>query len=233
MRTDLPSPPSPSSLAVLGLVDLHFSGTGALRLPDLAGVDLVLLGGDLTHFRGPEVARRVVERIQEKGPRVLAVCGNCDRRETEDYLRAAGVGLDRRATVVEGVRFLGLSGGLPFGGCPYERTEDELAAALDELWRGAGGVAAAGPTVLVSHQPPHGTRCDLARGRPVGSTAVRAAIEEHQPDLVFCGHIHEAVGCDTIGKSRIVNPGPWRSGRALRFEVVEGKIGALELSSPS
>jgi Icc-related predicted phosphoesterase len=32
-------------------------------------------------------------------------------------------------------------------------------------------------------------------------------IELHQPDVVVCGHVHEARGVDTIGKTQVVNCG--------------------------
>lgn len=207
-------------LGVLALVDLHWPGEGnPLSLPELTGVDLVLLGGDLTHFRGVEEARRIVDEIRMAGPAVRAVCGNCDRPEIEEWLRAEGIGLDRTAEVIGDLRLVGLSAGLPFGGCPYERSEEEFAAALDDSWSSARDCEAP-VTVLLSHQPPYGV-CDTARGRHVGSRAVRAAIERHRPDLVICGHIHEAVGRGDIGPTVVVNPGPWFAGGALRFEVRE------------
>jgi uncharacterized protein len=43
--------------------------------------------------------------------------------------------------------------------------------------------------------------------RPVGSTAVRAAIEKHQPLLSLHGHIHESKGAIKIGKTLSINPG--------------------------
>lgn len=156
---------------------------------------------------------------------MLAVCGNCDLPEVEEALAEAGVALDRRAVAWRGATLLGLSAGLPFGGCPYERSEEDFAAACGELFDAAARVEGEdGPTILLSHQPPYGTRCDRARGRHVGSRAVRAAIEEHQPDLVICGHIHEAVGRDTIGCSVVVNPGPWFRGGAARFSIAEREI---------
>lgn len=216
---------------VVALVDLHWSGSARLRLPDLTGVDLVLLGGDLTHFQGSPVAGRLLHQVYDAGARtVLAVCGNCDQRDVEDELKLADVALDCRMHESFGVRFLGLSGGLPFGGCPYERSEEEFAASCRGIWSSLDPTAAKLPTVLVPHQPPHGTRCDRARGgRHVGSHAIRRAIEDHQPDLVICGHIHESIGSDTIGQSRIVNPGPWINGHYARFRIREGAIGEVEL----
>src|SRR5258706_12232849 len=43
--------------------------------------------------------------------------------------------------------------------------------------------------------------------RPVGSTAVRTAIEKHQPLLSLHGHIHESKGAIKIGKTLSINPG--------------------------
>jgi Icc-related predicted phosphoesterase len=43
--------------------------------------------------------------------------------------------------------------------------------------------------------------------RPVGSTAVRTAIEKHQPLLSLHGHIHESKGAIKIGRTLSINPG--------------------------
>ena len=187
-------------------------------MPDTSGFDLVLLAGDLTTFLGPDDARRIVEPLQDSGVPVLAVCGNCDLPEMEDYLVEAGIDLDRRARAVGGVRFVGLSGGLPFNDLPYERTEEDYERVAAEAFERAAPVEGR-PTILVSHQPPFATACDLAHGRHVGSKSLRTAIERHQPDLVFSGHIHESIGEDTIGRTRIVNPGPWFQGRSVVIEA--------------
>jgi Icc-related predicted phosphoesterase len=41
-----------------------------------------------------------------------------------------------------------------------------------------------------------------------GSTAVREALDRYRPDLVVCGHIHEARGMATHNGSTIINCGP-------------------------
>jgi hypothetical protein len=43
--------------------------------------------------------------------------------------------------------------------------------------------------------------------KPVGSTAVRKAIEATQPLLGLHGHIHEGRGSMRIGKTLCINPG--------------------------
>ncbi len=74
-------------------------------------------------------------------------------------------------------------------------------------------------TLFVLHSPPRGTACDLiAPGQHVGSRAIRAFIERHQPPLVLSGHIHESPRVssayrDTIGRSVVVNPGQFGTSR--------------------
>jgi Icc-related predicted phosphoesterase len=42
---------------------------------------------------------------------------------------------------------------------------------------------------------------------PVGSTAVREAIERYQPLLALHGHVHESAGATKIGRTLCINPG--------------------------
>ncbi len=68
-------------------------------------------------------------------------------------------------------------------------------------------------TVYVMHSPPFKTTLDrLFDGRWVGSRAIRAFIERHQPYLTLHGHIHESSEIsgsylDRIGKTICINPG--------------------------
>jgi uncharacterized protein len=88
------------------------------------------------------------------------------------------------------------------------RRSPTIAGALEEL------AAQAGPDTLYAlHSPPRDTRCDLIGVRAhVGSRAIRAFVERHQPPLVLSGHIHESPRIsgawhDTIGRTVVVNPG--------------------------
>ena len=67
--------------------------------------------------------------------------------------------------------------------------------------------------ILVSHTPPADTVVDrTGSGLHVGSRAVRQFIERVQPDLCLTGHIHEARGTDTLGRTLVVNPGELAAG---------------------
>lgn len=74
-------------------------------------------------------------------------------------------------------------------------------------------------TVFVLHSPARGTACDVVQGgHHVGSRAIRAFVEQHQPPLVLGGHIHESPRLsgawrDRIGRTVVVNPGQFGSRR--------------------
>ena len=90
----------------------------------------------------------------------------------------------------------------------------EISSLLDPLPEGRA-------CIMNFHCPPYGTGLDDApeltedmrlkdAGRavkPVGSTAVREAIEEHKPTLTLHGHIHESRGNCRIGRTLCINPG--------------------------
>ena len=68
-------------------------------------------------------------------------------------------------------------------------------------------------TIYVMHSPPFKTNLDrLFDGRWIGSRAIRAFIERHQPYLSLHGHIHESaeisgIYLDRIGETICINPG--------------------------
>ncbi|MHC4593245.1 MAG: metallophosphoesterase, partial [Planctomycetota bacterium] len=194
-------------MIIIAVADIH----GRIeRLSDLAETlaeaDVVLLTGDLTHFGGRGDAARTVEAVRKHNPQVLAVAGNCDHPDVAAYLAGEGISLDCRHVIIDGVAFLGVGGSLPCPGrTPNEFSDDELAAFLQEA---AEGLPRDLPWVLVSHQPPSDTAVDRVHsGAHVGSQSVRRFIEDFQPLVCFTGHIHEAAGTDTIGRTKIINPG--------------------------
>ena len=102
-----------------------------------------------------------------------------------------------------------------------------LARALDAA---AEGLNPDLPWVLVTHQPPRETIADRVHGGAhVGSRAVRAFIERHRPAVCFTGHIHEGRGVDSIGPTKVVNPGPARGGYALA--ELGGAVTLVEIKS--
>jgi hypothetical protein len=68
----------------------------------------------------------------------------------------------------------------------------------------------------------------VGSGAHVGSTSIRAIVEEFQPPLVLCGHIHEARGIARHGPTTIVNAGPANQGHSAIIDL-DGDDARVEL----
>jgi len=60
------------------------------------------------------------------------------------------------------------------------------------------------------------------------STADAVLLERMQPVLCVTGHIHEGRGMDSIGRTRVVNPGPLSRGGYV-YARVGRRVEALEI----
>jgi Icc-related predicted phosphoesterase len=192
-------------------------------------VDVLVVGGDITTAGSPDDAEQAIERWRNLAPTLLAVAGNMDSPAIDARLVDLGTSVDGRGVVLDDVGIAGASAA-PHSPLhtPYEVPDEEFtrkaAAGLAEL-------AGCRVRILCPHAPPHGTACDRVRsGEHVGSRALRALIEREQPDLVLCGHIHEARAVDRIARSQIVNPGPVSAGHYAVVEVDEEVTVTLDAS---
>jgi Icc-related predicted phosphoesterase len=113
-----------------------------------------------------------------------------------------------------------------------EAPEEELAAKIEAV---VGQVPDMGRAIFNFHAPPYGTGLDEApaldetlrpiRGgavmKPVGSKAVRDAIDRYQPMLGVHGHIHESRGIKKMGRTLAINPGSVYGDGVLQGAVLE------------
>ena len=164
------------------------------------------------------------ERLAGTGVRCYIMGGNDDPPEVLKVLdsghivhnpEGAPVELDETSEMIS----LGWSNPTPWN-TPRECSEDELAQRIDVLM---AQVKRPASLVMNLHVPPFKSGLDDApelnadlkvqsslgqtRFKPVGSTAVRAAIERYQPLLGLHGHIHEAHASCKIGRTVCINPG--------------------------
>lgn len=199
-------------MKIVSFGDIHMAINPMAKIAvELATADLILLTGDLTNFGGQAEARQVLSAARAYGPAVLAVPGNLDRPEVIDFLDNERVSLHGSHHRMENLVIFGCGGSnlTPFH-TPLEYRDEELGEILTRAYL---GVDDAPLQLMVSHTPPYATRLDrLTNGVPVGSLAVRRFIEHHQPQVCLTGHIHEAPGVDHIGRTTIVNAGPFSSG---------------------
>lgn len=103
-----------------------------------------------------------------------------------------------------------------------------LAADLDRLterYRTIAETIPDGPTLLLTHVPPYGTRLDdhhkHERGH-WGSIALALAIRARTPLAAFSGHSHRQA-YDTIGGTHLLNPG-YRQGTVVSVDA-DGSFG--------
>ncbi len=175
-------------------------------------VELVVICGDITHFGNANQAQMLLRGLSTPSVPVLFIPGNCDSPDLATLQDLGEIhNLHERTRVIEGICFGGVGGAppTPFD-TPFELSEERIRESLDLI---SPGLTTCPRSVLVTHSPPVDTSLDLTRFRlHAGSRSVRGFIEERQPALVLCGHVHESKGKDTLGRSLMVNPGSVRNG---------------------
>lgn len=162
------------------------------------------------------------EKLAGTGIRCFVCPGNDDQLEVDDVIsRAKTVELgEGRVVEIDGYQ-MASSGWANRTPWDTYREEDEPQLA-ERIERMASQVTAPPERTIFSlHCPPYGTGLDDAPEltaemdlkdaghavKPVGSTAVRDAIERHQPALSLHGHIHECRATKRLGRTLCVNPG--------------------------
>jgi Icc-related predicted phosphoesterase len=163
------------------------------------------------------------ERLEGTDIRCFVMPGNDDPESLEGVIGGAKrvESCDEKVVQFDGYSMLslGYSNRTPWNS-PRELDEDTLHNRIVALAEQIDDQAQA---VWNIHVPPHDSRLDTAAeldedfnpvliGKqphmiPVGSSAVREAIERYQPLVALHGHIHESPGAARIGRTLCVNPG--------------------------
>lgn len=175
------------------------------------------------------------ERLGDQGTRCLIMPGNDDETFTGSVIDEAEYVANPDLRVTEAGPFQVLSVGYsnitPWKS-PREMTEEELDATIQRLEQDLDPSL---PLVLNVHVPPYDTGLDLApqlredlsivggsnpQMVPVGSLAVREAIDRLQPVVSLHGHIHESRGSVRLGRSVAINPGSEYNSGVLRGVIV-------------
>jgi uncharacterized protein len=161
------------------------------------------------------------DKLRGTGVRCFVCPGNDDEMEVDDVIRRSdlielGEG---RMVEIDGYTMIstGWSNHTPWN-THREETEEQLGERIESM---AKQIPDPSRAIFNLHCPPFKSGLDEAPAidadlrllhggralRPVGSTAVREAIEKHQPLLSLHGHIHESKGAIKLGKTLSINPG--------------------------
>lgn len=129
-----------------------------------------------------------------------------------DLLRPGVRHLDGETVEVDGLRIGFVGGGLPRGSAPHlaERTQESYAAVVRSLPK---------VDILCTHMPPavDDLRFDVRAGRfEPGSQALLEYVEEHQPDALYFGHVHQPRRASLrIGRTLVRNVGYFRATKRM------------------
>lgn len=191
----------------IAIGDIHDQIGNFSRIPELKKAKGIIITGDLTQLGGVAAARKVLDSLENSGRVIYAQTGNMDKPEIDEWLTETGINIHAKVVeIAPGTALFGIGGSTPTPfATPTEYPETAYAGWLEKCWQKASQYPR---RILISHNPPKDSACDrISSGAHVGSVAVREFIEKYQPDLCVCGHIHESIGSDEIGKTMIINPG--------------------------
>lgn len=165
-----------------------------------ASHDVVVVAGDHIDISSSVPApvqiaalRASLGAIAQRG-RLLVCSGNHDLNtrnahgeKTADWLRA----MSGQALATDGESVV--HGDVMFTVCPWWDGPHAQAGVAELLEQAARDRAARGSAhwVWVYHAPPEGALSWTGR-RHIGDALLASLIDRHQPDIVLCGHIHEA-----------------------------------------
>jgi uncharacterized protein len=165
--------------------------------------------------------KMAAEKLRGTGVRIFVSPGNDDEMEVDDVVRRSEMVQLGEGRVVDVDGFAMISTGWS-NPTPWkthrEDSEEALGERIDAMARQLPDPSRA---IFNLHCPPFKSGLDEAPAidadlkllhggralRPVGSTAVRAAIDRYQPMLSLHGHIHESKGAIKLGKTLSINPG--------------------------
>lgn len=184
-------------------------------------VDLIILTGDITHFGPSKLCEEILNEICLFNTPTLVIPGNCDPTGVyKEIENSNAINIHNKTIIIKNIGICGFGGSnpTPFD-TPLEFEEVQIYHEIEKLMKQIENQEI---RILVTHAPPYNTKTDMIpSGDHVGSKSIRKIIEEFQPSLNLCGHIHEAISIDKIGDTIIVNPGESSQGFASIIDINE------------
>lgn len=202
-------------LSVILTSDLHG------YLPEVPECDLLLIAGDICPDGSPQMqADWLYHKFRpwlssSKAKEVVAVAGNHDwvfQTHPQLVPKLPWHYLQDQEMEVLGVKIYGTPWQPVFFDWAFNLDEEELV----EKWK----LIPSDTCILLLHGPPHGYGDRNISGEHTGSASLTRRIRQIRPQLVICGHIHEARGEYNLDGIRIINACQLN----LRYEPIEELI---------
>lgn len=218
-------------MKIVAFSDIHGKYGKIIEFLKKNQVDLVILTGDITHFGPSELASEILNEIASFDVPVLAIPGNCDPVDLYGNIdNSNAINIHGRSVTIKNVGICGFGGSnpTPFK-TPLEFEEVEI---YDQAKKALEEVKDSKVTLFVTHAPPLDTSTDvLPSGDHVGSTSIRKIIEELNPTINVCGHIHESRSSDKIGNTTVINPGMTSEGHACVINIDDSDEDNIKVES--
>lgn len=132
----------------------------------------------------------------------IVIPGNHDLTFESDWETAASIlseatVLNQTSCVVNGLKIYGEPRQPEFFDWAFNVPRPDMRAVWEK--------APSDVDILVTHGPPHGVGDKNSQGAHVGCVHLLEYINQVQPRLVVCGHIHEGYGIYMVGRTVVVN----------------------------
>ncbi|MBD3398126.1 hypothetical protein GF412_02955 [Candidatus Micrarchaeota archaeon] len=196
-------------MRILLIADLHGDDAVVDRLRAIAGkYDMVIVAGDL----GPD---KYIKNLLSISDNIYWVPGNMERPESCEWEKCIH---KKRIELEDGLNLVGFgfSGPTPFG-TPGELSEEEIYAQMNAL-------PIDKKTILVTHTPPYGVLDDVGGGVHAGSKSLRKIMEEKEPRVLACGHIHHVEGREKAGETTVVQIPEGRMLRGVLLVIEQDQV---------
>ncbi|MCK5759339.1 MAG: metallophosphoesterase family protein [Clostridiales bacterium] len=199
---------------IFSISDIH----GEIKFIDKAAAfisdaDIVTIAGDISKDGTSKSADKIISEIEKYNKNIIAVHGNWDREDVQDFLEERGYSVHGKGRVVNDVAFFGSGGSnrTPMK-TPSEYSEEKIKETLISAY---DMVKDSKKKILISHSPPKGIKDRTFLGIKAGSSALTEFIAENKIDLILCGHIHEAHGIKKVDSLFVANSGSFKKGRYI------------------
>lgn len=160
--------------------------------------DVLVLAGDVNSLFNP--SNNIMPFFNNAHLPVLVVRGNSDSKKIANLSAVSSniTFLHFSEIVIGRFSFTGVSGTIPV---PFSSRiqfrEKQTTEKLEPLVRK--------DTILIAHPPPFGTLDKVLGKFHAGCKSLREIVTKRQPQILICGHIHEAAGYVFLGKTLVVN----------------------------
>ncbi|MBI2565229.1 metallophosphoesterase family protein [Candidatus Woesearchaeota archaeon] len=193
-------------LKILAFSDIHGDQAAIDRMVKRAeqeNVDLVIIAGDFSPRHAIDTAPpNLIGPFLKLGKKVLVLHGNNETETTVDFLTDLyGVqNLHKYSLELNGIGIFG-AGSADVG--PFPINDREI---FEKLEKSHNYIQQSKKKIMVTHAHPSGSLIEKFTNIFKGSESVRKAIDKFQPNILICGHVHEAAGVEEIiGKTKVVN----------------------------